>query len=629
MSRGRDESVLLGLSRLKLGNGNGLIRTTGGRGNKSMIGMFAWARGAVRLVHETPRPLLLLIAALLAYHITLLGRGALAYPDEFMSFRSSIQIADGLLRGDLDDAAAGTIGFWGARPLEFIVRTPGALAQRAYERASGVPPTSPSSLPIAVAPNVLISAVLAIAFFSVSRELFGSAPWTTAGAAAFALLASNNIWVRHVVPYDTALAGHLFALGVALRIPKEPASRAPPWPAVAWAIPAIAFSVTYPMVFYRVRALGLPWAVALFALWALAAVKAAAQDPTVGRAGVRAGVAAGLALALYPAFYSFVAVTGVVVLFDGGGRRGPRPTWTGVLAACAYAYSVFAVVFAFEWIARVGGLSYLGSARLMPQTITQGTYSEGFVFIAKYLLAGDGPGAAALLILATLGAAYLARACWSGRLAERDLPLARTILALGAMYLFYGFQSAVLEQMTFTGRYSRMYVPLVVWLAVLGARSVWEPMRRVAIRLWLVAAVAGFALFATAYRAADYPADMLYDLRIGYEDLAFGSMANEVELFPDYTLPVKELTAGAHYVTHPGDTRFVLVNFGIIAVEGRPLQRYEAPPEARLLGDRLHFLALPWAPQEGYPLWKRDEIWSRAYRLQVYCLTDCPPQGLP
>lgn len=568
-----------------------------------------------------------LVGLLAVYHASLLGRGALAFGDEFMSFRGSLQIVDGLHRYDWTAAAAGTIGFWGARPAEFLIRAPAAAVQRLAESWTGLPPSSPSTLPLATAQNVVVAALLSLVFFRVTRRLIPDDRIAALATAAFALLATNHIWVRHLVPYDTALAAHLVALGLGLAIGRKEGVG---WGSVgAWtlrATPALVVTALYPWLFYRYRFLGLPWASLVLASWGVFAWRLTRQSGGAWLPALRAGLMSGCALALYPAYYSFVPALGLIVVFSASASR---PFWLGpgsLLNGLGFGAGVVIIVFAFEVLARLGNVSYLGAAALMPQTITQGTYEEGFVFLPKYLFATDGLAALFLLVAAALGVVALTKSWTSGTLTEADATLTRVTVVLGALYLVYGFQSVVLHRMNFSGRYARMYIPVFVWLAALAViRLPGRRLRRCAAAAWLACAAAGFAGFALDYARIDYPADVLFDAGIGYEDLDPRHIAHESEIIPNYNLPVKEVTAGARYVTQPGDQRFHLVNFGFFSIDGRPLGPFHAPSGYSLMMTARHFLSSPSAVFEGFAVDRRDELLAAGYRLQIWCRNDACP----
>lgn len=569
---------------------------------------------------SVPWPLATVLAIVTLYHVTLLGRGALAFPDEYMSFRSSLQIVDALSKGDLRGAAAGTIGFWGARPAEFLLRAPAAALQRLAERWTSLPPTSPASLPLATAQNVPVSLGLSIIFFHVTRRLLGNESIAQLAGAAFALLATNHIWVRHLLPYDAALAVHLAAVGLYLnaRIP-EAATGPQLKSAILWCAPAVFTSALYPVVFYRVRELGLPWAMLILTCWVFFAGRLSSLLPrAVWRSALIAGAVSALALTFYPAYYSFTIAVGLMFAVTGSPTRPLSAGLKTVLPTATYASGVLSVVFAFEVIARIGGLSYLGAARLMPQTINQGTYEEGFIFLPRYLLATDGVSAVFLVGAAMAGFLVLIWRWSRGTLVPAEIPLLRVTFTLLALYLAYGFQSTVLHRMNFTGRYVRMYIPFVVWLAAIALACCPPRARRWIAVAWIGAALTGFVAFWGAYRIAEYPADALYEFGINFDHVVPHQRVYETEIVPSYNLPVAGLTAGSPYQTRPDDRRFVLVNFGWFDLDGTSFTPFEPEPHQRLVMNRPHFQCAVSSRFEGFSERRRADCEKHDFRLKVY-----------
>jgi len=277
----------------------------------------------------------------------------------------------------------------------------------------------------------------------------------------------------------------------------------------------------------------------------------------------------------------------------------------------------------FETVSRFGGLSYLGGARLLAGTITQGSFEEGFVFLPKYLIAVDGVGGFAIVAFAIVGVLAVAR-----KVVPATPAMIRVVLIFTALYLVYGFQSAVLERMVFTGRYSRVYIPALVWLAGLGLASLRPRFQGVGSGAWLACSLAGFVTFALGYRELAYPTDVLYRLGIGYEDLTPESIRVEFEPLTNYNLPVKAVTAGANYVTVPNDTRFIIVNFALPAALKPNPEVFTPPPGYSALFQGRHFVSSPTFAWEGAPSSMRERLFRPGFLLSVF-LNEAGPSPTP
>lgn len=560
---------------------------------------------------------LAVLFGLAVYHVSLLGQGALAFPDEHL-YRNALDSAQAITNGELSKAAASLSG-WGSRPAEYLARLPSAFAQLAAQDLTGLSPLSPESLPVVTAQNVLVSFFLGLAFFRVSQRLLTPSAAILA-TIAFCLLTANHVWVRHVVPYDVALLAHLLAVRLALQIPVERPGPGFWWRVVIGGGVVVSLLAIYPIAFYRVRELGLPIAVGILTAVIGLALWLRRSEPWGSfRGALQAGLVSGLALALYPAYYSFVPALGLFIVLGGRADRVFAVSTATLRNGVVFATGASLVVFSFEVLARVGGVSYLGGARLLASTITQGAFDEGFVFLAKWIWAIDTSAAVWLLPAGLAGAILLSWARWTKDGAGEAVMLARLCSILGTFYLIYGFQSVVLHRMVFTGRYARVYLPVLVWLAAYGLSRIPHSRARLgAFVLGGLMSIVGFVQFSVSYSEVGYPADTLRALRIGYEDVARENVRHEFAILPNYNLPVKAATEAAPYVTAPGDKNYVLFNFALPALSAPPLPPPRKPEQGALIHDSLHFCSFASTAWEGYPEAKRTELTSQRFRLRVY-----------
>jgi hypothetical protein len=173
--------------------------------------------------------------------------------------------------------------------------------------------------------------------------------------------------------------------------------------------------------------------------------------------------------------------------------------------------------------------------------------------------------------------------------------------------------------MTFTGRYLRMYLPALVLAAMAPIAAIaGTKARRAAVLGVGVVSVVSFLQFAREYSRQGYPVNALYELGIGFEDVPASQRVYESSIMPDYNLPVKALTVGAHYRTHADDPRFVLVNFGWFDLEGRAGPTYSPPDGSVLLYRAPHFQCFRSSRFEAWGIDRRREFRERHYELRVY-----------
>lgn len=574
-------------------------------------------------------PLIVLLGLIGIYRLSLLGIGAYAWPDEYL-YNDALGAVAAVLQLDLNEACRSLTGF-GARPAEATLRLIPAAIQFIAEKVWNIGLYDPRSLLVATFPNIISSLLLSIVFYRVSMIFFeDDRAVTVLVTIVYSLLTNSNIYVRHVLPYDTAMFFCLLSLYCVLRI--KAVTDAPLNPRrliIAWGITGSAVLI-YPVVFYLYRPSGLPMAIIIwFAILYSLRIVAANSAATDTMQWLIAGLVSGFGLAVYPAYYSFpVAVIIVTVL----GRRDmtlfslPRE---GVRAGSLLVLSILCVMFFYEIVSRIGGESYIGCAIRLSRTITQGSFEEGYIFIPKYFIEVERSIGVTLIFLAGIYfITTLFRQAIGFSKSKSQIALLRCILVWAGFYLVYATQSVVFHKMTFTGRYIRMYIPFVVWAAGAMLRQIPPVMlkivtlRQVACVTITAVSLYSFVEFAREYREVSYPINALYDNGIGWEDVIDSNKINETEITPNYNLPVKKMTSGANYITHSNDGRFVLVNFGYFALDGSGLDSYRPPDNAELIYRKPHFLTFRSSGFEAYTIRRRKEFRTRDYQLSIYKLNN-------
>jgi hypothetical protein len=163
------------------------------------------------------RPLALLLTVVAVYRLSLLGRGALAFVDETLYFKAAMALralAAGHVRAAVFDLVTNN-----ARPGDALLKTIPA-AMQAIALAFGIPAMNPVSLLIPTICNVAVSLILVwLVYRLCERFTDGDGIAALTAAAAYALLASSNVYIRHLFPYDWALAVALWGIWLAVSRP--------------------------------------------------------------------------------------------------------------------------------------------------------------------------------------------------------------------------------------------------------------------------------------------------------------------------------------------------------------------------------------------------------------------------
>ena len=273
----------------------------------------------------------LLLAVTAVYRLSLLDRGALAFVDETFYF-TSVMALQSLAAGDVHDAIA-DISMARGRNGASILQMPVAALQ-AIPAHFGVPASNLRSLLIPTACNVVITLLSLYFVFSIGVILCGSDVAALATAVVYALLVNSNVYIRHLLPYDWALAVGLGALWLGFTRRSTPA---------------------------------------------LAVVT---------------GLLTGAVLTIYTGYYPLCGVVGVAMLWHAWASSERR---NALRFAVLFSASSACAVIAMELLFRAGGLSYIESLRGVHRDIVFTGYDDGWVFVAEYLLDVERPSGIVLI----------------------------------------------------------------------------------------------------------------------------------------------------------------------------------------------------------------------------------------
>lgn len=522
-------------------------------------------RWPVSLSDTTYRRLLALsFLALFLFRLSLISRGVYGWPDE-KRYLSSLDAAFKIFAGNFAGACTDLSTTQG-RPGDALLRVFPALLQVGLQRWFGMPTSDPASLLIPLFFNVIVSMLVAVVFYKIARRLFNSQPAgvALAGTVVFALLTNTNIYVRHLLPYDTSLLIFLVALLLAL--------------------PA-----TGP-----------------------AAGEAATTGGSAGLGRRRAvyfliGGLVGLGYAVYPGYYFFPIVIFALLLFDGS---RPFLAPAKVLNLLGAGLAVILVLFFFEIVAEIGDTSYIAVSILLSGTIDNGTFEEGFVFLPEYLLQVDTLIGGLLLVLTAVFLGHTLYRLARYRAAAKLSRLEMLVLLALAGYLFHATESAVFHKMVFYGRILHLYMPFLA-LAGTGALLLLKDLkiRRYAFGLTLLFSVVSFGQFAFSYLPLAYPDSVLADQHLNPAN--YGVILARDETAPCYQQKTPPAAGSS-------SAQLVLVNFCFFTPITQSYIPYKPDPGQKLLYSGRHFLTYPAYTFEMYGVEDRQTLQNRAYRVQVY-----------
>lgn len=229
------------------------------------------------------------------------------------------------------------------------------------------------------------------------------------------------------------------------------------------------------------------------------------------RAGL-AGLLSGAAATTYPGYYLFLVIPVTLLM-----ARRPL-AWQPI---ALFVIAALVVPLLWEATARFAGFSFVEASRGFSTTVVQGTYDEGFAFLALYLVEVEGLAGLMLGVL-LLGFGILAI---QGRFSRTETA---TILAAVAAYLIYAVAVQVLHRAIFYGRLVHMYLPFVVLAAMLTIRELRMPaLRHGVAAAMLAASVFSFVPVASSALALRFPKDLERELKVAEVGVRICNLGNQ------------------------------------------------------------------------------------------------------
>jgi hypothetical protein len=503
-------------------------------------------------------PILLLLLGLLAFRVSLLDRGALAFPDE----GRYLPVFDGLrmlLNGEPGAVRHLAVSSWG-RPGFALVALGPALVQISLDGARGLDPLDPRSFRAMTGLNLACSLLSTLLFHRVVRTLFPEPrSLSLLLTAVYGLLAGSNLYIRHLLPYEAALALMMVSLERGVAFPG----------ATGWA--------------------------------------------RVGCA-VASGAAAGLGFAVYPGFYPMPMIVGTAV-FVVATARGVR---IAAVWVTGFSLGLAGALFPFH---SIRGYDYRGELRALSASIVQGDFDEGFLFVPLYLWRVEGVMGIVLITgaMTALGITAHERIRWLRKRAPDAPPdalAARALLAAAAAAMLYQMVNAyVLERMVWYGRLLHVYYPFLV----IGVGLSLARLQSLSIRRWAIAGVAALQVFATLrffvqYRGLAYPRDVLYAQRITIAKVPSTYQIRETPTRYGVVAPPFFRKDQTPYRSEG----LVLVNFAYLYQSGPGVYAlYDPPGSYREIYAAPHFLSFEPYLFEGFDAGWRKIMLTRPSRVRV------------
>lgn len=528
-----------------------------------------------------------LLFAIGIYRFSLIDRGALSTPDEVRYWDAADAweklIAEHDIRGFFIAFASATNGRTEGtnKPGDTMLRLIPSLFQGIVWKfsggihtrdsgsdiiTSGIHFRNPISLKIPTAFNVIISLLVLWVFYAITLMLFRNDYGIALTATlVYGLLANSNIYIRHILPYDSALLAFLFG---AYFLIKDIVNN-------------------HGLVSFKVC--------------------------------MASGAFAGFGFSIYPGYYFFPVVIFAVILFK---RRISFFSREELCHYAAFALSFLAILVFFELLARVGQTSYLAYLGKHAERINQGSFSEGFTFLPKYLFEVEG-GIGVVILVATIWCILK----WSILLLKGNLPF-KSVFYLDVlpvlffsmfMGFFYHATLSLAQRMVFYGRLLHMYYPFLIWatMAVVVELRSKSLKKLLAYGAFPLLSIFSFLHFALAYNQIAYPLDVLYKLGINTERIDPKNLIAESKPYLHFLSPppINFKTEEPYKL----ENNFLLANFfSFYPLEKGDFKPFVPPANTKVVYQKPHFNTFPAYTFEAYSIPEREWAKQRRYQVSIY-----------
>ncbi len=494
--------------------------------------------------------------------LSLLGRGAFAFYDE-TRYQSAIIALQKLKALDVPgfcSAITCSPHSYESNPGFPLINLLPAAVRLYIQGAYDIPVDNPESLLVAQLFNLLISIIIAYIFYKISFLIFNS-DWKYALIATiiFSGLANNNIYIRHTLPYDAALLCFLFAL------------------------------------FYF--------------------LKKARSNENKLRPYFITGIISAFGFATYPGFYFFTVLFPALIIFYKNGTSVNKK----IKKVFSYSVGAICTLLFFEAVSRLGHTSYVANNFSLMHTITQGSFSEGYVFLPKYLIQNEKFAGTFLLLLSGLFFIGSIRSIIKKDFSYfGNLHLVKTMFfIMAAGYFFHASLAVAFHKVVFYGRLLHIYFPFLIWgsIALVSKLKSQRIMRGVLI-LFVSLSVFSFVHFFLNYKNLAYPRDVLYTNRVNTANVAQGNFICESPPHDSIWSPAaKNLKTLEPY---SAEKNFIVVNSCYFYPIDENFKSYKAPQSAKLVFSGTHFLNFLPYEFEGFSIEERALLQQRMYKVFIY-----------
>jgi hypothetical protein len=397
--------------------------------------------------------LLAIIVLLTAIKLDLIGAGFLAFPDEVrycQSGRALQHITELKIKAAIKD-----IYLIQGRPADAIINLIPNAIQYVTARIFNLNFYDPyNSYPLFLF-NFFIYCLILVIFFKISKLLLKDTDLALISVLLYSTLTNSYLYLRHALPYDLSLL--------------------------------ILYFIIYKIAIYTNEN-------------SLSFVKS-----------LILGFCSFLGFLVYPGYFPLVIV-GLFILFFN--HLANENIYKKIFYSGNYILGSILCLIIFQKIGRLAGRSYINDAIGLSKTINQGSFSEAFSYILKYLYGVEGLTGIFLLIgLSIFFLIMLSRL--KGKTFEPYSLINLLAIALLGNYLAYASAGYFFHKVVFYGRLLHQYLPFICIFSIYAINELIIKLttkNKLILSLISIIFIVNFGYNFINLKSYSYPRDILWQL---------------------------------------------------------------------------------------------------------------------
>ena len=336
------------------------------------------------------------------------------------------------------------------------------------------------------------------------------------------------------------------------------------------------------------------------------------------------GFLTGFGFAIYPGYYFFPILIFTFIVFTGTEKALSK---TKAIKVFSFAIPSLSVLLLYEVLARFGDSSYILSLLNLSETITEGSFEEGFSFLPKYLIVVE-KYAGVFILLCTLffTATVIYRVIKYGLPIIYNNHLNLLCVSMLGGFLLHASTTTIFHKMVLYGRLVHIYFPFLIFATIAFLLEIKNAkLKNILLGLFISVSVVSFINFFKDYLSLAYPRDVLYKHRILTEHIDLAHKVCETNCaypsFPISSPPPLSIKTNAPY---NDEKNIMLINFCFFNIisgwYGEDFSTFRPSQNHTLIYKAKHFLAFDPYTFEGCGIKERKALKERNYNVVIYMI---------